>query len=41
VIDECFEETGILDNDRVNILDTDPGDNIVTGSGLLSFDDHS
>ena len=36
MIDERSEETGILDdNDRVNILETDPGDNIVAGSGLL------
>ena len=36
MIDECSEETGTLDdNDCVNILDTDPGDNIVAGSGLL------
>jgi len=36
VIDECSEETGTLDdNDRVNILDTDPDNNIVAGNGLL------
>ena len=36
VVDECSKETGTLDgNDCVNILDMDPGDNIVTGGGLL------
>ena len=36
MIDECSEETGTLDdNGRVNVLDTDPYDNIATGNGLL------
>ena len=41
MIDEWSNETGTPDdNDCVNMLDTDPGDNIVAGSGLR-FDDPS
>jgi len=36
MIDESSGDTDTLaDNDPVNILDTDPGDNIVAESGLL------
>jgi hypothetical protein len=42
MIDECSGDTDTLDdNDPVNILDTDPGDNIIAGSGLLWAGDNS